>query len=120
MNFFVFFLPMALADRAFKDYGSIEDLLAIDLPPGQDAMVLKWSPQVLDLGIFRTMTADGPTTQMQSSSSFLSQLRQLAERAGILKPIGVHAFRREVLLKVDGDSPPLRFCLAGSGLMGGL
>lgn len=112
-NWWAFFLPIAVAAGAFKDYHSIDELLAVDPPPGE-GVEIEWSPWVRDSGIFCTWTKHGPSTRFMASSTFLKDLRKLAARTGIMKNLGGHSIRRESLQKADSKPhPPLLLFLSG-------
>src|SRR5436309_10277604 len=98
----LYFMAIALADNAFKDYSTFEEILQIEPPADQDIWPVDWKDEVLKLPIFREIEPEGPTKTIQSATSYSGQLRRLGHRAGYTINITVHAARREALIKADG------------------
>ncbi len=93
---------MALADGAFKDYSTLEEILELEPPADQNIWHVEWKDSVLDTPVFRKVSLDGPTDEIQTSSSYDQQLSAVGHRAGYKVNITVHAARREALVKADG------------------
>jgi hypothetical protein len=98
----LYILALALADDAFKEYSTLEEILELEPPLDQNIWHLEWKDGVLDLPVFRKMSLHGPTNTIQSSSSYDRQLSDLGHRAGFEVNISVHDARREALVKADG------------------
>jgi len=60
-----YFLALAIADKALLHIESLEDLLEIEIPAGQDEMELMFKDSVLDLPILRKCTKGKGTTEGQ-------------------------------------------------------
>ena len=102
INPVLFLLAIALADNAFKDYSTLEEILAIEPPVDEDLCHIEWKDNILDIPFFRSATFRGPTGNIQKSNSFSHQLVALGRRAGYEENITVHDARREALIKADG------------------
>lgn len=98
----LYILALALADDAFKDYSTLEEIFDLEPPRDQNIWHLEWKDSVLDLPVFRKMSLHGPTDTIQSSSSYDRQLSDSGHRAGFEVNISVHDARREALVKADG------------------
>ncbi|KAH0542349.1 hypothetical protein FGG08_003287 [Glutinoglossum americanum] len=114
VNPVLFLLAIALADNAFRDYSTLEEILAIEPPADEDLYHIEWKDDILDMPFFRTATFEGPTNKIQKSNSFSHQLVALGRRAGYEENITVHDARREALIKADdGYSIAERMKFAG-------
>jgi Protein of unknown function (DUF3435) len=105
VNPVLFVLAIALASNAFRDYSTLEEILAIEPPAGEDLFHVEWKDDILDVPFFQTVTSQGPTGEIQKSNSFSRQLVELGRRAGYRENITVHAARREALIQADGMIP---------------
>jgi hypothetical protein len=102
VNSVLYLLAIALADNAFRDYSTLEEILAIELQTDEDLCYIEWKDDILDVPFFQTMTSQGPTGKIQKSTSFGGQLVALSRQAGYEKNITVHDAQREALIKADG------------------
>lgn len=105
-------LAIALAAGAFKDYSTIEEILAVCPAPDMDYALLEWKHDMLDRPFFQTMNSAGPTGKIVSSSSFDNMLGKWSTRAGFERAIKIHDARREALIKADGMYQSLARLLA--------
>lgn len=88
-------LARAIADNAFRDYSTMEELL--DIKPPEDEMYhLRQSDGVLDKSFFHVIS----TGDMEKADTFSRRLRELGARAGYLRPPTIHDFRAEGLYLV--------------------
>ena len=101
VNPILFILAKLLAVGAFKYYSTLEEIFAIEPPPGEDYWILEWADYIQDVPLFQTMTHNGPTGKIQTASAFSYQLTSASVRAGF-KNITIHDARREALIKADG------------------
>jgi hypothetical protein len=67
---------------------------------------MDWVDGVLDDPVFPEMSADGPTEKTKNETSWGHQCSDWAKRAGFTGGMGLHAARREALIKVDGNGSP--------------
>ena len=85
-------LAKAIADHAFRDYSTMEELLAIE--PPEDEMYHLWQHEsVLDKPFFYMIS----TGEMEKADTFSRCLRELGLRAGYLRCPTIHDFRAEGL-----------------------
>lgn len=89
-------LAIAIAERAFRDYDTIEDLL--DLEPEDDEMLhLQWKESILDRPFFKTMSSRRGEGKIELAGTLSKRLHDLGVRAGYMRPPTVHDFRAEGL-----------------------
>ncbi|KAG6901097.1 hypothetical protein C0995_000798 [Termitomyces sp. Mi166 len=102
-------LAMFIAKGAFRDYKTMEELLALEPPDEEEMYLLRWEPEMYDRPIYQRK--DG---KMESASTFSNRLRGLAHRAGYPNPPTVHDFRAEGLFRIGNFySPSQRMRQAG-------
>ena len=102
-------LAKAVADGAFQDYGSVEELLELE-PHDEEMHRLSSKDDVLNKPFFG-ITAG----RMQKANTFGKHLRDLGFRAGYIKPPTVDDVRAEGLILIGIlRSPRLGFPLIGT------
>jgi hypothetical protein len=69
---------------------------------------MDWADEMLDDPVFPEMSADGPTKKTKNETAWGHQCSDWAKRAGFTGGMGLHAARREALIKVDGKGHSLR------------
>jgi hypothetical protein len=62
-NSAAYFLALVIADKALLHIESLEDLLEMEIPPGQDEIGLMFKDSILDLPILRKYTKGKDTTE---------------------------------------------------------
>ena len=65
---------------------------------------MEWADAVLNDPVFPEMSADGATKKVKNESAWGDQCSNWAKRAGFPGGMGLHASRREALIKVDGKA----------------
>jgi Protein of unknown function (DUF3435) len=96
---------MAIADRAIFGINSIEDLYEQNIPAGQDEFHLRWNKSVPELPVLRNATMkDGVLTEPLPKSTFERIIKAVLVRCGYIGRITVHAMRRNLGKRVDGES----------------
>jgi len=111
-------LAIALADNAFQDYQTFNDVEAIPPPADGSLYHLRIRKDLLRVPFFQIVSADGPTRKIHGASSFSNRTVNLGHGAGYEENIGVHDIRREVLVKADGKCFRTR-CWQEAGIMAG-
>jgi hypothetical protein len=96
---------------AFQNYSTIEDVLAARPRLGRKFRIMDWADGVLDAPVFPEMSADGPTEEPKNEGAWGHQCSDWAKRADFVDGMGLHAPRREVLIKVDGKGSSLQIRL---------
>lgn len=66
--------------------------------------MLEWAEHVLDDPVFPEMSAAGLTKKTRNKTAWGNQCSDWAKRAGFPEGVGLHAARREVLIKADGKN----------------
>jgi len=117
-NGLLFLLAIIISAGAFRDYSTIEDVLAARPPPGRKFRIMDWADGVLDDPVFPEMSADGPTEKTKNETAWGHQCSDWAKRADFPGGMGLHAPRREALIKVDGKGYSLRTSSWCSRLIG--
>ena len=95
-------LAIALADRAFQDYATFEEIEAIPPPADGSLHHLRIKRGMLRVPFFRIVSADGPTGKIQGAGSFSNLTVDLGHRVGYEENIGIYDIRRDTLVKADG------------------
>lgn len=113
LNFLTFFLPMAVADKAFRDYGSVREILdAVDLYEkvgySEDKIleVICVREEIRDLPVFRQYlehNVENCKGSARGADSFGKALVSLGHRSGYTLNITVRACRRWALQEVGTD-----------------
>jgi hypothetical protein len=91
-------VAIALAQGAFRDFTSLDQILA--LRPAEDflyELVLE-SPH---WPFFAKMLKEGLTKEILTASWLMAELQELCSRAGYPNPITGHDIRAEALIKAD-------------------
>lgn len=89
-------LAILIAEKAFRDYDSIEDLLALE-PPEGEMYHLQWRNTILDQPFFKSMSARRAPGKIETAVAFGKRLRALGFRTGYARPLTIHDFRAEGL-----------------------
>jgi len=97
-------LARAIADHAFRDYSTMEELLAIE-PPENEMYHLRQHESVLDRPFFPVIS----TGEMEKADTFSRRLRELGIRAGYLRCPTIHDFRAEGLYLIGMFLPSSPF-----------
>ncbi len=95
-NAVAFILAIALANNAFRDHSTLEEILAIRPPVGEATVAIDWSWEKRNEPVFKD--GDG---KIEKSSAFGHNLAEVGHRAGYEQNITVRDARREVLTLVD-------------------
>nr|CAG8993140.1 Unknown function [Thelonectria discophora] len=103
-NSIMFLLAIFVSHNAFRDLKRIEDVLQVRPPPKEKYRILDWADGVLNDPIFPEMCRTGPTSKAKNKDAWGHQCSDWAKRANFIGGMGLHAARREELIKVDEDS----------------
>lgn len=93
-------LARAIADHAFRDYSTMEELLEIE-PPDDEMYHLRQNESVLGKPFFQVIS----NGEMEKADTFSRRLRELGVRTGYLRLPTIHDFRAEGLYLI-GMFPP--------------
>jgi hypothetical protein len=64
----LFLLAIIISAGAFKDYSTIEDVLAARPPPGRKYRIINWADGMLDDPVFPEMSADRLTEKTKNET----------------------------------------------------
>lgn len=101
-NTAVYLLPIFLSAGAFREFKTLDQVLAVRPKPNETYWVLDWEDSVREDPVFPEMLASGPTKKEKNPNSWGTQCSDWALRAGFPSGMGLHAPRREALIKADG------------------
>lgn len=91
-NLILTHLAIFIAKNAFRDYKTIDELLALEPPEEDEMFPLEWDPYVLDLPLYQRDNGE-----IDSARVFSGRHRDLGFRAGYARPPTIHDFRAEGL-----------------------
>jgi hypothetical protein len=94
-----------ISSKAFRDYTTIEDVLRITPPDGETFWRMEWADDMLDKPVFPQWSVDGPQDKAKNDKAWGNDVSNWAKRAGFLDGVGLHAIRREILIKLVGTEP---------------
>jgi hypothetical protein len=95
-------LAIALANDAFEDYHTLEDIFNIPAPPAGTSHSLQIRGEMLDVPFFQTFNANGPSGVIEKATTFSNRMVNLGHRAGFAANLTMHCERRESLVLADG------------------
>ncbi|KAF5860326.1 hypothetical protein ETB97_001746, partial [Aspergillus alliaceus] len=112
LNLLIFFLPLASADRAFRDYKSADDVLdRVDLlstslkkSDHKSIDIVHFKPEILNMPVFRPRDEQNIATatgRSRGADAFGKMFTALGHRAGYPDNITVRACRRSALMETD-------------------
>jgi hypothetical protein len=94
-NSAAYFLALVIADKALLYIESLEDLLKMEMPAGQDEINFIFKDSVLDLPILRKCTkGKGMTEELTPKHAFTQILRAMLRKAGYFAGATIHTIRR--------------------------
>jgi hypothetical protein len=99
------FLATAVADNAPFGVESLDDLQQLEIPPGEEEVILNFKETAVDRPILRKYTKEKDTIEeMMSKSAFLRIFRAMMKQAGYSCGTSIHAIRWYLGKKFDGES----------------
>jgi hypothetical protein len=99
-------LAMAIADNVLVGVKSVEDLQALEIPPGEDELRLLYAEGAEDKVILRKCTkAEGVTDAPMPKAAFLAIYRSSLNNASYFCGPSIHRLRRYLGKKIDGKIP---------------
>jgi hypothetical protein len=106
---------MAVADGALFGIESLDDLQKLEIPPGEEELILSFKESALDRPILRKCTKEkGTTEEKMPKKAFLRIFAAMMKKAGYFCGTSIHAVRRNLGKKVDGKSHSSKPLLASS------
>ena len=95
-------LANIISSQAFADLYTVEQILALQPPKSGNFRIMEWAENVQDKAVFPEWSSTGPKTKSKNPNSWVSQFSELGNRAGFTAWLGLHATRREALIKANG------------------
>ncbi|EGU76075.1 hypothetical protein FOXB_13413 [Fusarium oxysporum f. sp. conglutinans Fo5176] len=96
-------LANMVASRAFADLDDVEQLLALKPPGNGNFRILQWADDAKEKPVFPEWASSGPKAKTKSPRSWVTQFSDWGKRAGFTAPLGLHAVRREALIRVNDN-----------------
>ena len=91
-------LAIALADQAFQDYSTFEEIENIPPPEDRSLHHLQIKDEILSVPFFQNVTSNRPTGKIHNAVSFNNRTVGLSHRTGYQENISIHDIRAEVLI----------------------
>jgi hypothetical protein len=108
---------MAVADNALFGIESLDDLQTLEIPTGEDELILSFKKSALSRPILRKCTKEkGIIEEIMPKSAFLRIFRAMMQKAGYFCGTSIHAVRRYLGKKIDGQSRSPKPLLASVSL----
>ena len=95
---------MATADKAFKGYETLDDLMRARLPRGRDSWTLEWKDDACKRPVLRMASTNGvDKTRALTFAVLRDQIVSLGKRVGYRDNVKIHAIRANVANNVKGE-----------------
>jgi len=91
-----------ISSRAFADFNTLEEILALEPPKNGNFRILEWAEDSQEKPVFPEWSSTGCKTKSKNPKSWVTQFSDWGNRAGFTAQLGLHAVRREALIKVNG------------------
>lgn len=95
-----------LSSGALRDYKTVEDLFSETPPPGETYWIIDWADDSGNKPVFPQWSKND-LNKKKTPTSWGNDASNWAKRAGLIFGLGLHAARREILIKLNGESPAL-------------
>ncbi|KAM0187041.1 hypothetical protein ACHAPI_011359 [Fusarium lateritium] len=92
-----------ISSHALADFDTVEQILGLEPPKNGNFRILQWAEDAQEKPVFPEWSSTGPKTKPKSPKSWVSQFSDWGNRAGFTAPLGLHAVRREALIKVNDN-----------------
>ena len=97
-------LALAVADNAIFGVQSFKDLWQMQIPSGEDELILRWKYESIDLPILRKATMKGGVAEEPLPKETFDRIFKSAlNLSGYFGKATVHAIRRYLGKKVNGQ-----------------
>ena len=96
-----YLLAMAVGDQALFGINSILDLWQLEIPAGENELILQWTDNILSLPILRNATMQGVSKDPLPKATFNRNLKSVLELSGNFGTATVHAIRCDLGGKVE-------------------
>lgn len=94
-------LVIALANDAFQDYHTEEEIFAIPPPLAGTVHHLRIKEEMLEVPFFQRFNSNGPSGQIEKAGPSATRKVKLGHRAGFPVNLTDHCNRREALVKAE-------------------
>jgi hypothetical protein len=97
-------LANVISSHAFAGLDTVEEILALRPPKNGNFRIMEWADDAQEKPVFPEWSSTGPKAKGKNPMSWVSQFSDWGNRAGFTAWLGLHAIRREALIKVNGKS----------------
>ncbi|KAL3952669.1 hypothetical protein ACCO45_012612 [Purpureocillium lilacinum] len=94
-------LANVISARASSELTTVEQALSLKPPKKGNFRIIEWDRHMIDRPVFPEWTRNGPTDKTRSPDSWSDEVSKWAKRAGLTNGTGLHAPRREALIKCN-------------------
>ncbi|OAQ81322.1 hypothetical protein VFPFJ_09777 [Purpureocillium lilacinum] len=102
-------LANVISARASSELTTVEQALSLKPPKKGNFRIIEWDRHMIDRPVFPEWTRNGPTDKTRSPDSWSDEVSKWAKRAGLTNGTGLHAPRREALIKCNGTALDLSY-----------
>ncbi|OAQ63869.1 carbonic anhydrase [Purpureocillium lilacinum] len=102
-------LANVISARASSELTTVEQALSLKPPKRGNFRIIEWDRHMIDRPVFPEWTRNGPTDKTRSPDSWSDEVSKWAKRAGLTNGTGLHAPRREALIKCNGTALDLSY-----------
>ncbi|KAJ4193061.1 hypothetical protein NW767_010345 [Fusarium falciforme] len=96
-------LANIISSHAFADLDTVEQVLALQPPKNGNFRVIDWADGAQEKPVFPEWSVTGPRAKSKNPTSWGAQFSEWGNRAGFTACLGLHAVRREALIKVNDN-----------------
>uniref|UniRef100_A0A4E9EHL3 C2H2-type domain-containing protein n=1 Tax=Gibberella zeae TaxID=5518 RepID=A0A4E9EHL3_GIBZA len=96
-------LANLISSRAFADFDTVEQILALEPPKNGNFRILEWADDAQEKPVFPEWSTTECKTKSKNPKSWVTQFSDWGNRAGFTAQLGLHAVRREALIKVNDN-----------------
>ncbi|CAM1508797.1 Fc.00g056450.m01.CDS01 [Cosmosporella sp. VM-42] len=96
-------LANLISSHASADLCTVEQVLALQPPKNGNFRIIEWADDVKKVAVFPEWSSTGPKTKSKSPNSWVTQFSDLGKRTGFTSGLGLHAVRREALIKANDN-----------------
>ena len=96
-----YLLALALADKAIYGVETPADLWQLNIPDGENELILRWHDKVRTLQILRKTSPRGVTEEPLQRQTFSRIFKTIMKLSGYISELTTHAIRRFVGKKID-------------------
>ena len=98
-----YFMAKAIADGAFKNVSTVDDILDAELHENERLRIFKWRDDIGDMPVLQAADSDSSSIKPITYDAVRCQTVELGRRAGYRHNITIHGIRRTFLNSVNNS-----------------